>query len=125
MFERSLQVRPVAVADARRHIHDRFDGLLSQRKLAEAELLTSELVTNAVRHARLKEENPIGLDIDVDTDTIHVAVVDGGTGLTSRRSTKSPETVAEDGVLFVVDKVSDRWGIDASPPHSVWFEIDR
>jgi hypothetical protein len=24
-----------------------------------------------------------------------------------------------------VGKVSDRWGIDASPAHTVWFEIDR
>jgi anti-sigma regulatory factor (Ser/Thr protein kinase) len=121
----ALQARPVAVADARRHVRDRLEGLLRPRRLAEAELLTSELVTNAVRHAQLKEGDPIDLDIDVDTDTVHVAVVDGGKGFDFRKIFEEPGDRRGGWGLYLVDKVSDRWGIDASPPHSVWFEIDR
>jgi anti-sigma regulatory factor (Ser/Thr protein kinase) len=123
--QQALQARPETVADARRSVRDRLDGLLSSRRLAEAELLTSELVTNALRHARLKEGDPIGLDIDVDTDTVHVAVVDGGKGFDFRKLFEEPRDPRGGWGLFLVDKVSDRWGIDASPPHSVWFEIDR
>jgi anti-sigma regulatory factor (Ser/Thr protein kinase) len=123
--QQALQARPVAAADARRHVHDRLDGLLSPRRLAEAELLTSELVTNAVRHAWLREGDPIGLDIDVDADTVHVAVVDGGMGFDFRKIFEEPGDRRGGWGLYLVDKVSDRWGIDASPPHSVWFEIDR
>jgi anti-sigma regulatory factor (Ser/Thr protein kinase) len=61
-------------------VRDKLHGFLGPRRLAEAELLTSELVTNAVRHAQLKVADPIGLDIDVDSDTVHVAVVDAGAG---------------------------------------------
>jgi hypothetical protein len=27
--------------------------------------------------------------------------------------------------LFLIEKLSNRWGIEGSPSHSVWFEIDR
>jgi anti-sigma regulatory factor (Ser/Thr protein kinase) len=121
----ALQARPVAVADARRYVRDRLDGLLSPRRLSEAELLTSELVTNAVRHARLKEGDPIGLDIDVDADTVHIAVVDAGSGFDFSKIFDEPGDPRGGWGLILVGKVSDRWGIDASPPHSVWFEIDR
>jgi anti-sigma regulatory factor (Ser/Thr protein kinase) len=123
--EQALQARPVAVADSRRHARDRIDGLLTPDTLSEVELLTSELVTNAVRHAGLKEGDRIGLDIDVDIDTVHVAVVDGGPGFDFGKLFEEPGDPRGGWGLFLVDKVSDRWGIDASPPHSVWFEIDR
>jgi len=123
--QQALQARPVAVADARRYVRDRLDGLLTPDRLSEIELLTGELMTNAVRHAGLKERDPIGLDIDVDTDTVHVAVVDGGPGFDFGKIFQEPGDHRGGWGLFIVDKVSDRWGIDASPPHSVWFEIDR
>ena len=125
MRQQALQARPVAVADARRYVRDRLDGLLTPDRLSEVELLTSELVTNAVRHAQLKEGDPIGLEIDVDTDTVHVAVVDGGTGFDFGKLFEEPGDPRGGWGLSIVDKVSDRWGVDASPPHSVWFEIDR
>jgi anti-sigma regulatory factor (Ser/Thr protein kinase) len=122
--QQALRARPVAVGDARRYVCDRLAGLLSPERIAEAALLTSELVTNAVRHAGLGDGDPIGLDIDVDTDTVHVAIVDGGAGFDYRKIFEQPGDRRGGWGLFIVDKVSDRWGIDASPPHSVWFEID-
>jgi anti-sigma regulatory factor (Ser/Thr protein kinase) len=123
--QQALQARPVAVADARRYVRDRLEGLLTPDRLSDVQLLTSELVTNAVRHARLKEGDPIGLDIDVDTDTVHVAVVDAGAGFDFTKIFDEPRDPRGGWGLYLVDKVSDRWGIDASSPHSVWFEIDR
>jgi len=121
----ALQARPVAVVDARRYVRERLGGLLTPDRLSEVELLTSELFTNAVRHAGLKEGDSIDLDVDVDTDTVHVAVVDAGSGFDYSKITEDPGDARGGWGLFLVDKVSDRWGIDPSPPHSVWFEIDR
>jgi anti-sigma regulatory factor (Ser/Thr protein kinase) len=123
--QQALQARPVAASDARRYVRDRLVDLLSPRRLSEAELLTSELVTNAVRHARLKEGDTIGLDISVDADTVHVAVVDAGPGFDFSKIFDDPRDPRGGWGLILVGKVSDRWGIDASPPHTVWFEIDR
>jgi anti-sigma regulatory factor (Ser/Thr protein kinase) len=124
LYEQALKARTVAVADARRYVRDRLDGLLSSEKLAEAELLTSELVTNAVRHARLKDGDPIAFEVHVDADTVHVAVVDDGAGFDFSKIFEEPRDPLGGWRLFVVGRVSDRWGI-ASHPHTVWFEIDR
>ena len=125
MPQRALQARPEAVADARRHVRDRLDGLLTPDRLSEVELLTSELFTNAVRHARLKEGDPISLYIDVDTDTVHVAIVDAGAGFDFSKIFDEARDPPGGWGLILVGKLSDRWEIDASPPHTVWFEIDR
>jgi anti-sigma regulatory factor (Ser/Thr protein kinase) len=106
-------------------VRDRLDGLLTPDRLSEVELLASELFTNAVRHAGLKEGDPIDLDIDVDTDTVHVAVVDAGPGFDYSKIFEELGDPRGGWGLFLVDQVSDRWGIDPSPPHSVWFEIDH
>jgi anti-sigma regulatory factor (Ser/Thr protein kinase) len=124
VLQQVLQAQPVAVADARRHVRDVIDGLLSPDRLSQAELLTSELVTNAVRHARLKEGDPIALDVDVDIDTVHLAVVDAGAGFDFTKIFQEPRDAPGGWGLVLVEKVSDRWGIDPSHPHSVWFEID-
>jgi anti-sigma regulatory factor (Ser/Thr protein kinase) len=125
VFEQALQARPVVVAHARRYVRDRLDGLLTPERLSDVELLTSELVTNAVRHAGLKQGDAVNLEIDVDTDTVHVAVVDAGSGFEYSKIFEEPGDHSGGWGLFLVHKVSNRWGIDASPPHSVWFEIDR
>ncbi len=124
MSEQALQARPVAVADARRYVRDRLEGLLTPDRLSDVQLLTSELVTNAVRHAGLKEGDAVNLEIDVDTDTVHVAVVDGGAGFDFSKILDEPGDPRGGWGLVLVGRVSDRWGIDASPPHTVWFEID-
>ena len=123
MSEQALQARPVAVADARRYVRDRLEGLLAPDRLSDVQLLTSELVTNAVRHAGLKEEDAVNLEIDVDTDTVHVAVVDGGAGFDFSKIFDEPQDPRGGWGLILVGKLSDRWGIDGSP-HTVWFEID-
>jgi anti-sigma regulatory factor (Ser/Thr protein kinase) len=123
--QQALQARIEAVSDARRYVRDRLDGVLTPDRLSEVELLTSELFTNAVRHAGLEEGDRIHLDIDVDTDTVHVAVVDAGPGFDSSKIFHEPRDPGGGWGLFLVHKVSDRWGIDPSPPHSVWFEIDH
>ena len=97
MLQQALQAQPEGVADARRHVRDRLDGLLSSETVAEAELLTSELVTNAVRHAGLQERDAVNLEIDVDTDTVHVAVVDAGSGFDFSKIFDEPRDLAEGG----------------------------
>ena len=122
--QQALRARPVVVADARRYVRDRLDGVVTSDRLSDVQLLTSELVTNAVRHAGLKEGDAVYLEVDVDIDTVHVAVVDGGAGFDFSKILDEPGDPRGGWGLILVGKVSDRWGIDASPLHTVWFEID-
>jgi anti-sigma regulatory factor (Ser/Thr protein kinase) len=106
-------------------VRDRLEGVLEPEKLAEAELLTSELVTNAVRYAHVSDEPTIEIDFEVEAGTVRVTVIDAGSGFDFMRLLRtSPEEPGGWG-LFLVEGLADRWGIDPSPPHSVWFEIDR
>ncbi len=80
-------------------------------------LLTSELVTNAVRHAA----TPAEMLVQVSDRTVRVEVHDATSGPVQPRQ---PDTNGGRG-LRLVELLSDRWGVDARPPgKSVWFEID-
>jgi anti-sigma regulatory factor (Ser/Thr protein kinase) len=82
------------------------------------ELLTSELVTNAVRHAATE----IRLRVEFDAKTVRVEVTD--TGKAMPVVTPTPD-VGGYG-LRIVDQLAARWGVDQIPENgkTVWFEVD-
>jgi anti-sigma regulatory factor (Ser/Thr protein kinase) len=122
VFERALPSGPLAAGLARRYVRERLTSTLSPSKLADCELMTSELVTNAAQHAQLAEGAEIGLDIDVRPEIVHISVVDSGAGFHTREA--FPDVSGGWG-LILVERISDRWGVHSGFPHSVWFEIDR
>lgn len=123
MIHHSLPSGADAGARARVHVLDDLAEALSPSKVAAAQLMASELVTNAVQHAGLFEGDLIGLDIHVDPRRVYVSVVDGGPGIGPEQG----HTGNDPGGwgLVLVDRISDRWGVQRNHPHSVWFEIDR
>jgi anti-sigma regulatory factor (Ser/Thr protein kinase) len=122
LFEHMLPAGPFAVGEARRHVRAQLAKDLPTQTIADVELLTSELVSNAVRHAA-PNGSGIGLNILVGPQSIHVSVVDGGEGFDRTTLVRSPRPDRGGWGLFLVEELSDRWGIQADP-HSVWFEID-
>ena len=85
-----------------------------------AVLLVSELVTNAVVHAR----GPICLTVHTDAHWVRIEVEDPG----HRRPVLRAATLdAVDGRgLLVVDKLATDWGTEQRATHKVvWFEIAR
>ena len=91
--------------------------------LDDALLLTSELVTNAVRHTGHSSDDPIELSVTVDPTILRVSVLDRGPGFDPH---KLPAR-SEDGGwgLELVERLSSRWGVDRHADASeVWFEID-
>lgn len=125
MPERALQAQPLAVAEARGYVRQRLAETLSSERLAEAELLTSELVSNALRHAQLGDEAEIRVEIEIEADSVRVSVVDAGAGFDFGKMFWEPPEAGGGWGLSYVEALADRWGIDASPPHSVWFEMER
>ena len=86
-----------------------------------ATLLTSELVTNAVRYGR----GLVRLSIRTEPPAVRVEVHDDNPAL----PTLGPETdaAAEGGRgLRLVDALASRWGAEPHPGNGkdVWFEID-
>jgi anti-sigma regulatory factor (Ser/Thr protein kinase) len=94
---------------------------LAPELLENAALLTTELVTNSVRHSALGASQFITLHCDLDDRRLLVRVTDAGGPfpLSSPR-----EDVGGWGLLLVAE-VSDRWAVHRNAPNSVWFELDR
>ena len=103
-------------------------GLLDRWDLAalrpDAELLVSELVTNAVLHGRSR----ITLTLAVAEGVLEVGVADRSPMVPELPLTASipDQWVAEGGRgLHLVDQVADEWGVAAMPDaKQVWFSLD-
>jgi anti-sigma regulatory factor (Ser/Thr protein kinase) len=112
----ALQPVPDAVRTARHALRDRGLGMDVGHTVG---LLTSELVSNAVRHSR--SEQRIVLYARLAEDHVRVEVADHGPGF-------DPE-VRHDTSGFglrMVDKLASRWGVERTNRGCrVWFEVDR
>jgi anti-sigma regulatory factor (Ser/Thr protein kinase) len=108
----------VAPGDARRALRNLCVDHIEDDLLVDAELLVSELVTNALRHGR----GDISLCARVDEERLRVEVIDAGSGF-AHDLRHSDDRVGGWG-LDIVDVVSSRWGVHEGATH-VWFELAR
>ena len=91
--------------------------------LHDLHLLTTEIVTNAVRHADVDEESTLELHVLATPPVLRVSVTDPG-GTTIPRIQELDVTAPGGMGLFIVYQVSDRWGFERSDDGAteVWFE---
>lgn len=123
-LELELPPNPDSAARAR-HALDELRPHLGRTQLQDVQLLVSELVTNAVRHARLSSRDAIRLLVELSERALHVEVHDAGPGF-EPRSLPLPDPGRPSGWgLFLVEELADRWGVDLDTGTRVWFELDR
>ena len=124
--DRVISVRfepgPDAAASARNALLA-LEGRLDPAAIEDVRLLVSELITNSVRHARPGSGDTIGLDVAVARGTVRVEVCDDGIGF-EPRPRQPGQSKAGGWGLFLVEKLSDRWGVIRNHITRVWFEID-
>ena len=111
-------------ASAARNALLALDERLEPAVLDDIRLLVSELVTNAIRHADAPAGGQVGLDVSINGDSVRVEVADPGEGFDPAPRT---DTMMKPGGwgLYLVDRISDRWGVVKNQFTRVWFEIDR
>jgi anti-sigma regulatory factor (Ser/Thr protein kinase) len=118
-----IKAGPEAAREGR-HSLDRLEGALDPAQLAELRLLTTELLTNSVKHAAA-DEDWITLDAEIYANAVRVVVTDGGPGF-EPDSTPEPELDRAGGWgLCLVDRLATRWGVHRNDTTAVWFELDR
>jgi len=108
-----------AASRARRFVVATLEGWgMPQAVIDDCELLTSELVTNAVLHARSESR----LRIERRGDNVWVAVHDASPSEPRVRD-YGPNAVTGRG-LMLVDRLAGRWGSE-NDAHGkfVWFEL--
>ena len=112
-----IDAGPDAPGEARTALR-RFHPELAPDLMQVVVLLASELVSNAVRHARAEL---VGVRFEVLPDRVRVEVGDRGPGFDPAHVPPS------DGGwgLRLVDEMADRWGAADDHGFQVWFELDR
>jgi anti-sigma regulatory factor (Ser/Thr protein kinase) len=117
----TLQRTVGAPREARERVRQYVTHLGPQRT-EDAELLVSELVTNAVKYG--PEHGEIRLIVETDENRMRVVVHDTGAGPlpVMRPLDRLPHQGGGHG-LRLVEMVSDRWGVERGSTR-VWFEFD-
>jgi hypothetical protein len=92
--------------------------MTADQTLDAISLATTELVTNAVRHGSVSQDDRIVLVVDLDNDIARIDV-EQPTSASGARVVESPGVNGGFG-LAIVDAVSERWGVmDGQPGHVV------
>jgi anti-sigma regulatory factor (Ser/Thr protein kinase) len=122
-YEVDLARDPDSAAEARQALGELSDHL-TPRRLEDARLLVSELVTNAIRHAGLADGDVIRLVVVSGDRALRIEVCDPGPGF--ELTEPAPDPVHPSGWgLYLVRELSDRWGVERNEETRVWFELDR
>jgi anti-sigma regulatory factor (Ser/Thr protein kinase) len=96
---------------------------LPEEVVSDIELLTTELVTNAVKHANVSPSDQIVVRL-VLRDGVRVEVIDAGPPFDPHPI--RPESGSKSGWgLFLVDNVARSWGVEPEEGlgKKVWFEV--
>jgi len=109
--------------DARQLVRQACDRW-SSGQMDTAQLLTTELVANALLHGH----GDIGLQIQVSDHLLRVEVSDGSS--THPRPVHPPPSVLDEGGrgLLIVQALANAWGTRSDPASggkTVWFDLHR
>jgi anti-sigma regulatory factor (Ser/Thr protein kinase) len=89
---------------------------LDEQTGADLELLTSEVVSNAVEHAGMSSNDRILVRVET-TDPIHVDVLDTGPGF--RPLVRTPDSVSGRGWgLSLLDRLAKDWWVEREGPRT-------
>jgi DNA-binding NarL/FixJ family response regulator len=120
VLERELPAEPKSAAQARAAVTSALITDVTDGALDTLVLLTSELVTNVVAHAR----TTCHLGVELFPDVVRVSVSD------ESPAPVAPRNAAEDDEsgrgLSLVETLSSNWGIVTRPSgKTIWFEVPR
>jgi DNA-binding transcriptional MerR regulator len=107
--------------EAARRALEQLQAELSDEQHFNLRLLVSELVANAVRHAKGDEDATLRVTARVGADRVHIEVSDQGDGFDWKAR---PRSNGGRG-LPLVAALADRWGLTFEGGTTAWFELRR
>src|SRR5207247_2428172 len=118
---RRLEPTARAPAAARRAL-DSLVAAIGEDALDRLQLLVTELVTNSLKHGSLDAGDEIELEVYLNGGSLYAEVHDNGVGFTPRPPNLDPVRASGWG-LWLLEKLTTRWGIDNHAGTTAWFEM--
>jgi integral membrane sensor domain MASE1/anti-sigma regulatory factor (Ser/Thr protein kinase) len=119
------ELDPVPASAA--YVREAFAALrpkLDDDTYTDIELVLTELVTNSVRHGRLREAETIHVTGAVNDGVLRIEVSDLGPGFEPRTPRPAGDETGGWG-LVIADRLTDRWGVRRDGARTtVWLEQD-
>ncbi|GAC1436326.1 MAG: hypothetical protein NVSMB51_07540 [Solirubrobacteraceae bacterium] len=110
-----------APGHARQLISRFVAGRLPPLTCEYAQLLVSELATNAVQYA---SADSLRLRLELDAGCLHVDVIDAGPGFAPPAHPEPRSDRAGGFGLYLLERTADRWGVVRNGACRVWFELN-
>lgn len=120
-LELTLPPGPSAASTARNALTRRFSNILTVRGLEDVRLLVTELIGNSLRHAGLRSGERVSLRAGVRDGHVRVEVRDPGRDGRVRK--RDPQGRGGGYGLYLVERLSKRWGVERNGGTVVWFEL--
>ncbi|MQA86234.1 MAG: ATP-binding protein [Streptosporangiales bacterium] len=115
---------PSSVAVARQRLcHELLAQGVADQTVADAALVVSELLGNALRHARPLRSGRVRVTWRLDDERLQIAVSDGGAGTEPRMRPRSLTSPGGRG-LEIVEHVANEWGVrHEGEATTVWAKL--
>lgn len=114
----ALRPVPASAGLARRFVGSTLRSWDLEELVETATLLVSELVTNAILHAR----SDVTVTVVAHGDSVRVEVADSDDGTPALRHATGTATTGRG--LALVDACAGAWGVEPHPPgKAVWFDL--
>jgi anti-sigma regulatory factor (Ser/Thr protein kinase) len=116
-----LPCTPASVSVARKHVTDDLAAAgIIWGTICDAVLVVSELLSNAILHARPREDAQLLVTWLLDGAVLEVAVSDGGGPTRPRQAHPSVSSLGGRG-LGIVEHLASTWGVRDDPDgQTVW-----
>ena len=117
----SLPALPSSATTARSEVTRRLAQRITHGALEDVRLLITELITNALRHSGMTSDDQIGVKAELSHGTVRIEVHDPGRD--------GPVEIRKPGLrgggygLFLVDRLTSRWGVERLNGTTVWAEL--
>ena len=109
-------------AGAAREAVRSVSGDLPADVLSDVLLCVTELVTNSVSQPDLEADEQFDLRLDLTPKRVRVELAERSRGVIVEQARRTPGDPSFG--LYIVELLSDRWGVERDELRRVWFEKD-
>jgi anti-sigma regulatory factor (Ser/Thr protein kinase) len=95
---------------------------VDQQLVDDARIVVSELLCNALRHARAAMDGALTVEVEVSVDNVTIAVADGGSATLPAVTTPLPLSPSGRG-LAIVRTLTSSWGVREGAAGNVVYGV--